>query len=423
MPLAPFREGCRCGGPEQISWLSNTPPTPSRLCASGRAGRVWLDHSGGPASVLHRASLPPIRWTYGPPLYRWRGSRGGAWAPAGVGCPDSRRGEPGVTPGLTRSGVGDDRIAVPLGPEAWEGDPGGRPRARTSGREHQPVSRLGGRLRALRFVAALPRRSTTMSRTARLATAVVTHAARPRRRPAVARPPPTRRSTTAVSDGADWIESQQAADGTFNPGFSSFDPTATALAPAGRDAADVANGGPSLQDALFTALSDPGNGAHPTNAGGVRERDPQRLRGRARPVPHLRRREPGGRPGLDLSERVLRRHTSFSNVAFGALALSRVKAPRFLLDRTVAVIRANQHDDGGWNYGRSVTPDTRDDPSDVDLTGRDHGRPLRLGGRRVGHRRAGCARVPAVDASTRPPAASCRSDRPTPARTAGRCPG
>ncbi len=32
-------------------------------------------------------------------------------------------GEPGETPGLTRSGVGDERIAAPLSQMAWEGDP------------------------------------------------------------------------------------------------------------------------------------------------------------------------------------------------------------------------------------------------------------------------------------------------------------
>lgn len=173
----------------------------------------------------------------------------------------------------------------------------------------------------------------------------------------------------AVSDGAVWIESQQAPDGTFNPGFSSFDLTATALAPASRNAADVANGGPSLQDALFTALSDPADPAHPTNAaafenailsgyaGGL---DPARISAGENLAADLASTYAGGSFGDS---------SSFNNVAFGALALGRIKTPGFLRDRTVAVIRSNQHDDGGWNFGQSVTPDTRDDPSDVDLTG------------------------------------------------------
>jgi len=208
-----------------------------------------------------------------------------------------------------------------------------------------------------------------MSRTARLATAVATTLLALGTVPAIAGAADDAAIKDAVADGADWIESQQEADGTFNPGFSSFDPTATALAPAGRNAADVAQpGGPSLQDALFNVLRDPGNSAHPTNAAGYENAilsgyaaglDPSRITA-------------DENLAADLASTYLNGYfgdTLISNVTFGALALSQVEAPRFLLDRTVAVIRANQHDDGGWNYGQSVTPDTQDDPSDVDLTG------------------------------------------------------
>ncbi len=42
-----------------------------------------------------------------------------------VFCAARECGEPGVIPGLTRSGVGDERIAGPLSQMAWEGDPEG----------------------------------------------------------------------------------------------------------------------------------------------------------------------------------------------------------------------------------------------------------------------------------------------------------
>ncbi len=175
----------------------------------------------------------------------------------------------------------------------------------------------------------------------------------------------------AVSDGAGWVESRQdPASGSFNPGFSSFDPTPTALAPAGRNAADVARGaGPSLQDAIFAALSDPGDANHPSDAGSFGNAilsgyaagiDPARVSASQNLAADLGSTYTGGYFGDP---------NVFGNVAVGAIALSRVGAPRFLLDRTVAVIRDNQHDDGGWSFGQSTTPDTQDDPSDVDLTG------------------------------------------------------
>lgn len=196
---------------------------------------------------------------------------------------------------------------------------------------------------------------------------------------AIGEPTAEAATETAVSNsasaGRSYIESQQSStDGTFNPGFSSFDPTATALAAAGRNAADVARGGSaSLQDAIFNALNDASNANHPTEVGAFENAllsgysagiDTARISPSENLVADLAATYTGGYFGDPTTP-----FAGFNNVTFGTLALNGLPAPKFLVDRSVEVIRQNQHTDGGWNSDQSITADTQAAASDVDLTG------------------------------------------------------
>lgn len=54
---------------------------------------------------------------------------------------------------------------------------------------------------------------------------------------------------------------------------------------------------------------------------------------------------------------------------FAMMALAQEHVPQAVLDKTVALIRANRHDDGGWNYGLVTSPEAAASASDVDMTG------------------------------------------------------
>ncbi|MEZ5123149.1 MAG: prenyltransferase/squalene oxidase repeat-containing protein [Solirubrobacterales bacterium] len=54
---------------------------------------------------------------------------------------------------------------------------------------------------------------------------------------------------------------------------------------------------------------------------------------------------------------------------FAMMALAQEHVPQAVLDKTVALIRANRHDDGGWSYGLVTSPEAAASASDVDMTG------------------------------------------------------
>ncbi|MFF9573084.1 prenyltransferase/squalene oxidase repeat-containing protein [Streptomyces sp. NPDC014685] len=68
---------------------------------------------------------------------------------------------------------------------------------------------------------------------------------------------------------------------------------------------------------------------------------------------------------------------NFNGTVFALIALSGAKTqggaqrvPKVLLDRSVATVRANQHDDGGWNFAKAEgDPAKLAAPSDIDMTG------------------------------------------------------
>ena len=57
------------------------------------------------------------------------------------------------------------------------------------------------------------------------------------------------------------------------------------------------------------------------------------------------------------------------NTAFGILAMAAIPLPSWALEPTVAFLRRNQHDDGGWTYSAALTPAAQAEPSEEDITG------------------------------------------------------
>jgi hypothetical protein len=186
----------------------------------------------------------------------------------------------------------------------------------------------------------------------------------------------------AVASAADWLAGRQLADGSFGPN-NGLDPAwaLLGLAGAGRHAADLRVGGagggsgaPSAQDgqlAIWTAADASGWWAFANEQATDWERaileahaaglQPTRLSASRNLLAGL---AAYYRDGWFTSSRSLFNHT-----LFGLLALSALPVPQPLLDRTAAILDANQHDDGGWTSFPSADPATQAGPGDVDSTG------------------------------------------------------
>ena len=328
-PWAPFREGCRWWRTGADLLASEHTHRAFPADASGRAEGVLLGHSGGPAPVSHRTSLPPIRDVPStvPPM-RDRGA--GVRTPAGVRCWHSRRGESGANPELTRSGEGDDRIAVPLGPRAREGDPGGRPRARTPGREH---IRLASRRPCTPVCRRLLQRSTTHVQT--LPPAARRHRrlpGRPGRTHRRRTPRPAPRSAPPSQAGADWIDGQQQNAGNWS-GFGA-NTVPSAMAAAGPERRRRLAARPDQRAGL---PADHADRAHLHRADRrVRRRQPRgnhraeraaELRSRAEPRARRGQPEPGRPAGRLLQRRLLRRPAAARGPRRPLHQLRRVRCP------------------------------------------------------------------------------------------------
>jgi hypothetical protein len=183
----------------------------------------------------------------------------------------------------------------------------------------------------------------------------------------------------AVASAADWLAGRQLADGSFGPN-NGLDPAwaLLGLAGAGRHAADLRPGGlpsaPSAQDgqlAIWTGADASAWWAFANEQATDWERaileahaaglQPTRLSTSRNLLAGL-----AGyyRDGWFTSSRSLFNHT-----LFGLLALSALPVPQALLNRTAAILDANQHDDGGWTSFPSADPATQARASDIDSTG------------------------------------------------------
>jgi hypothetical protein len=191
----------------------------------------------------------------------------------------------------------------------------------------------------------------------------------------------------AIASGAQWLRAQQGPS-PFEPsepytgqipGFGG-DWSATALAAAGVDSADVRNlalGPPSLQDHLLGEYSS-GPWLEPpsfdpifaqpatdyerailvSHAAGL---DPARLSAASNMPAQL--------AGLWNSSTGSFGNPSSNATAFGILAMVKTPLPAWALEPAVSYLRRNQHDDGGWTFGTATTPAARALPGDPDMTG------------------------------------------------------
>lgn len=183
---------------------------------------------------------------------------------------------------------------------------------------------------------------------------------------ALAAPPAASAATgdeleASVAAGVAWLRTQQAPSGAFN-GFGG-DYVLSSLSAAGVHPADV--GTPSAQDfaaAQFAGLTTPSSTAVLFgHAAGI---DTQRLSATTNLVAAL--------AGAYNAGGELR--GSFGNGAgniagFTMLALARVGGPPAVLAAAHDYLRDQQHDDGGWNFGRVATDAQRAGASSVDATG------------------------------------------------------
>jgi len=169
------------------------------------------------------------------------------------------------------------------------------------------------------------------------------------------------------------LPQQEAATGAI-PGFGG-DWMATALVAAGVDLAEVrgpAPGDPSLRDFVFgeytlpTWDDDPPGGtaaeyARSTLISHAAGLDPARLSATSnQPAQLAGRWNPAtGSYG----------EANSNTTAFAIMAMKTAGLPRWALSPTVAFLRHNQHDDGGWTHPAALTAGAREEPSEEDMTG------------------------------------------------------
>ncbi len=186
----------------------------------------------------------------------------------------------------------------------------------------------------------------------------------------------------SVTRGANWLDGKQQNAGNWT-GFGG-NTVPSAMAAAARHAADIRQPGQtSAQDHLqntltggaFTAPSTPSD---PASRVGILQQSvlqgyaagltPARIAANQNLGAQLAAYWSGGyfaaRPQPGEADA---RSTNFA--AFGALALKQLGAPRFLTDRSIAAVRANQHTDGGWDFPYVASASDRSAPSSIDMTG------------------------------------------------------
>jgi hypothetical protein len=182
--------------------------------------------------------------------------------------------------------------------------------------------------------------------------------------PAAAQAAPQQEVADSVAAGAAWLRTQQNPATGELTGFGG-DYALSALSAAGVHPADVRGQGPSAQDhyaGVWAAQTTPtATGILFGHAAGI---DVQRLSASTNLVALL----------AAVYHRSGELEGSFANgatntTAFSALALARVGAPAPVLGRIDAYLRAQQHTDGGWNFGRVTTDAQRAAASGVDITG------------------------------------------------------
>ncbi|MFC0844256.1 hypothetical protein ACFH04_11120 [Streptomyces noboritoensis] len=188
---------------------------------------------------------------------------------------------------------------------------------------------------------------------------------------------------TSKTNGVAYLKSLQAADGSYAGSGLSNEWAFSAFAAAGTAAVDVTPGGDTSKNArtvyrnlLSTAgwpstspvVTDYERGALNAYAAGV---DPARVSASRNLVADVYGYWQSAEAGYFGSS------SNYNGTVFAALALGGTRTqsggqrvPQALLDSVVARIRANQHNDGGWNFSKAEgNPTALNSASDIDMTG------------------------------------------------------
>lgn len=188
---------------------------------------------------------------------------------------------------------------------------------------------------------------------------------------------------TSKTNGVAYLKSLQASDGSYAGSGLSNEWAFSAFAAAGTAAVDVTPGGDTTKNArtvyrnlLATStwpsaspvVTDYERAALNAYAAGI---DPARVSASRNLIADVYRYWQTAEPGY------FGPSANFNGTVFAALALGGAKTtsgqtrvPQALRDALITRIRVNQHDDGGWNYGKAEgDPSQLGATSDIDMTG------------------------------------------------------
>ncbi|QEU89868.1 hypothetical protein [Streptomyces kanamyceticus] len=188
---------------------------------------------------------------------------------------------------------------------------------------------------------------------------------------------------TSKTNGVAYLRSLQGPDGSYAGTGLSNEWAFSALATAGTAAVDVTPGGDTAKNARtvyrnhLAAPGWPGTSPVVTDyergiinaySAGI---DPARVSASRNLIADTYAHWQNSAPGYWGSP------DNFNGTVFALLSLAGAKAqtgtprvPQALLDRSVATVRANQHNDGGWNFSKAEgDPDALAAPGDIDMTG------------------------------------------------------
>lgn len=176
----------------------------------------------------------------------------------------------------------------------------------------------------------------------------------------------------AVGKAVEYVRGQQIASGEI-PGFGS-EWMAVSLAAAGVNAADVqlAPGDPSLQDFWLGEYGSALWGDEPPQ-GTAYEYEVATIVAHAAGLDSARlsavSNQPAQLAGTWNPSTGSFGDPSTNSTIFGILAMKTAPLPSWALAPSVAFLRRNQHNDGGWTYPTSLTPAAKAEPSEEEMTG------------------------------------------------------
>ncbi|MEU6486852.1 hypothetical protein [Streptomyces sp. NPDC046887] len=188
---------------------------------------------------------------------------------------------------------------------------------------------------------------------------------------------------TSKANGVAYLKTLQAADGSYAGSGLSNEWAFSAFAAAGTAAVDVTPGGDTSKNArtvyrnLLSTAGWPSGSPVVTDyeratlnayAAGI---DPARVSASRNLIAHIYGYWQTAEAGY------FGPSANYNGTVFAALALRGAKTqsgtarvPQALTDKMVTRIRANQHNDGGWNYSKAEgDPTALNQPSDIDMTG------------------------------------------------------